>query len=83
MLVFAILIFCRVGACIMVMQGLSSPRVPMHIRLFIAIALSLALMPLLLDELQAAVPTLPGPAQLAVLMISEIVIGEQHDVWEY
>ncbi len=39
----AFLTFCRVGACFMIMPGLSSARVPMQIRLFVAVAASLAL----------------------------------------
>ncbi|TCT07953.1 flagellar biosynthetic protein FliR [Aquabacter spiritensis] len=41
----AFLVFCRVGACMMLMPGFSSPRLPMQVRLFFAIALSLAMLP--------------------------------------
>jgi len=39
----AFLAFCRVGACFMIMPGFSSARVPMQVRLFVAVAASLAL----------------------------------------
>src|SRR5690606_31883263 len=42
------LLFCRIGGCLMLMPGFASPRVPAQIRLFIAIAVTLALAPLLL-----------------------------------
>ena len=47
------LVFCRIGGCLMLMPGFSSPRVPVQVRLFIAIAVTLALTPLLLPTLQA------------------------------
>jgi flagellar biosynthetic protein FliR len=46
----AFAVFCRIGSCIMVMPGLSSPRIPMRSRLFLAIGISLACMPLLHDR---------------------------------
>ena len=41
--------FCRVGGCIMVLPGFSSFRVPVQVRLFLALGLSMALTPLLWD----------------------------------
>ncbi len=49
------LIFCRIGGCLALMPGISSPRVPVQIRLFLAIAVTLALTPLLLPALEAAI----------------------------
>ncbi len=43
---YGMLVFCRVGGCIMMMPGLSSSRIPMQVRLFFAVALSLAILPL-------------------------------------
>jgi flagellar biosynthetic protein FliR len=48
------LAFCRVGGCILFAPGLSSPRVPLHIRLFAALGLTAALAPLIRGELEAA-----------------------------
>ncbi|MCB1466086.1 MAG: flagellar biosynthetic protein FliR, partial [Rhizobiaceae bacterium] len=39
----AFLAFCRIGGCFMIMPGLSSARVPLQIRLFLALAISAAL----------------------------------------
>ncbi len=68
------LAFCRIGGCLMLMPGFSSARVPMNVRLFIAIAVTLALSPVLLPILQTALPQLPTPT-LIVLLISETFIG--------
>ncbi|MGD1035624.1 MAG: flagellar biosynthetic protein FliR [Roseiarcus sp.] len=44
------ILFCRIGACLMLMPGISSAQIPVQIRLFIAVAVTLSLAPLLLDE---------------------------------
>jgi len=68
------LAFCRIGGCLMLMPGFSSTRVPVNVRLFIAVAVTLALSPVLLPVLQTALPQLPTPTVVA-LVISETVIG--------
>lgn len=72
-IVAAFLAFCRIGACFMIMPGLSSVRVPMQVRLFLAIAASFALLGHLWDSL------LPFAARdtpvLAGLIVSELLIG--------
>lgn len=70
----AFLAFCRIGGCLMLMPGFSSSRVPVHVRLFIAVAVTLALAPLLLPVLRAALPKIPPDAMIA-LLVSETVIG--------
>lgn len=70
----AFVVFCRVGACIMLMPGLSSPRIPVQARLFVAIGLSLAFLPLLNERFDA----LLRPAALSGLIkiiMTEILIG--------
>ncbi|KQO51584.1 flagellar biosynthesis protein FliR [Methylobacterium sp. Leaf85] len=47
------LIFCRIGGCLLVVPGFSSPRIPGQVRLLIALSTSLALTPLLLPLFQA------------------------------
>lgn len=44
-----IAIFCRVGCCFMLLPGISSMRMPATFRLFLALGISLALAPLLMD----------------------------------
>ncbi|MDB5509229.1 MAG: flagellar biosynthetic protein FliR [Hyphomicrobiales bacterium] len=70
----AFVVFCRVGACLMIMPGLSSQRVPVRARLFIAIALSLAFLPLLNERFA----DLMKPAALSALIrviVTELLIG--------
>lgn len=69
----AFITFCRVGGCFMVMPGLSSVRVPLQIRLFVAVAATLALLINMSDQV---IPhTRQQPAGLVVLVISETLIG--------
>ena len=68
------LAFCRIGGCLMLMPGFSSSRVPVHVRLFIAFAVTLALAPLLLPVLRAALPQIPA-ATVVVLLVSETIVG--------
>lgn len=58
----------------MLMPGFSSTRVPVRVRLFLAIGITLALAPILLPSVQEAVSSMQ-PDRLATLIISEIMIG--------
>jgi flagellar biosynthetic protein FliR len=69
----AFLIFCRIGACLMLMPGFSSPRVPVRLRLLIAVGVTLALAPFILPAFAAFVE--PGPATLLRIIISETMTG--------
>lgn len=68
------LIFCRIGTCLMLMPGFSSPRIPMRVRLFLVLTVTLALAPLLLPSIQ---PEIKSDAPVAVLglIASEMLIG--------
>lgn len=68
------LMFCRIGGCLMLMPGFSSSRVPVQVRLFIAVAVTLALAPLLLPTLQRATTDLSASA-LVPLIFSETMLG--------
>jgi flagellar biosynthesis protein FliR len=50
----AFLLFCRIGACLMLAPGFSSAQIPTQIRLFVALAVTLALAPLLIDRIPNA-----------------------------
>lgn len=69
----AFLAFCRIGACFMLMPGLSSVRVPMHIRLFVAIAATGGLLVHLWDQIYPYVDARPGI--LMPMIASELLIG--------
>lgn len=70
--VFAI--FCRIGGCLMLMVGFSSPRVPVQMRLFLSLAVTLALSPLLIDQIKPFV-TNASPAALLYLIGAETFTG--------
>jgi len=70
----AFLIFCRIGACLMLMPGFSSGRIPVRARLFIAVGVTLALTPPLVDTM---LPLAVGaaPARIVTLIVGETLIG--------
>ena len=70
----AFVVFSRVGACLLVMPGFSSPRVPVQVRLFIALAVSLALLPLEFDTVRPLVAD-DAPVRLLRVMGSELLVG--------
>lgn len=69
----AFLAFCRIGGCFMLMPGLSSIRVPMQVRLFVSVAVTLALLATLWDIIAPAVER--TPERLVLLVASEVMIG--------
>ena len=70
----AFVVFCRIGGCLLVIPGFSSPRVPVRARLFVAIAVALALTPMLLTQVQPAVEK-AAPVALLGLIVSESAKG--------
>lgn len=68
------LIFCRIGGCLMIAPGFSSSRIPMQVRLFIGLATSLALAPVLLEKVRAGI-TSQDPAAILVYIGSELLTG--------
>ena len=69
----AFLAFCRIGGCFMLMPGLSSARVPMQIRLFVAIAATFGLLVHLSDQILPFVSRRPDV--LAPMIISAVLVG--------
>ncbi|WP_395664298.1 flagellar biosynthetic protein FliR [Methylocella sp.] len=70
----AFVLFCRVGACLMLMPGVSSARIPARIRLFVAFALALGLTPLLFGEVEPRVAG-ASPATLIAIILAESATG--------
>ncbi|QFU17646.1 flagellar biosynthesis protein FliR [Microvirga thermotolerans] len=68
------LIFCRVGGCLLVVPGFSSARVPPQVRLFIALAVSLAVSPLLVEKFGAGIKG-QAPVTTLLWIFSESVTG--------
>jgi flagellar biosynthesis protein FliR len=70
----AFLLFCRVGGCLMLAPGFSSSQIPVQIRLFVALAVTLALTPLLLDRIPGG--ALGGDPVLTLKLIAvESLVG--------
>lgn len=70
------LVFCRVGALIMLLPGVGEASVPPRVRLSFGLILSLALYPLLRPSLPAIPPDVGGlGAQVAIELIVGIAIG--------
>jgi len=68
------ILFCRIGGCLMLMPGISSAQIPVQVRLFIAVAVTLSLAPLLLDS--APLRSLSAdPIPALRLIVVETAIG--------
>ena len=72
-IIAAFLAFCRIGACFMLMPGLSSARVPLQVRLFVSIAATGGLLAFLWDRIYPFVD--PHPQILAPMIVSELLVG--------
>ncbi len=65
--------FCRIGGCVMIMPGFSSARVPMQVRLFIAVAVSMAILPVMWTDIY---PQVTGKGHSYIYLIAaETAVG--------
>lgn len=69
----AFLAFCRIGGCFMLMPGLSSIRVPTNVRLFVAVAVSFALLAHMWDSFASVIS--PQPSILIPMVVAELLVG--------
>lgn len=67
------LAFCRIAGCLMVIPGFSTARVPMTVRLFVALTVSLALLPLMWDSIYPKVHA--STPDYVLTIFHEIFIG--------
>jgi flagellar biosynthetic protein FliR len=67
------LAFCRVAGCILVLPGFSTARIPTTFRLFLAITISLALMPMMWDNIYPRVQG--GTPAYVVAIFMETLTG--------
>ena len=70
-IIVAFLAFCRIGACFMLMPGYSSVRIPMQVRLFTAIAVSLGMLTFLWQRIYPYVVNGQGTAKEALDTLTE------------
>ncbi|KRQ16436.1 flagellar biosynthesis protein FliR [Bradyrhizobium sp. DASA03076] len=68
------IVFCRIGACLMLVPGYSSVNVPPQIRLFVALVTTFALAPILVAILKPLVDG-ASPPSLALLIGTELLVG--------
>jgi flagellar biosynthetic protein FliR len=68
------IVFCRIGACLMLVPGYSSVNVPAQVRLFVALVTTFALTPILISVLKPLTDN-AAPLTLALLICSELVVG--------
>lgn len=73
-----VLMFCRIGGCLIIAPGFSSPRVPVQFRLFTSLAVTAALSPLVLPDILRDLEAIPRENHAFLLpreLSSGILIG--------
>ncbi|GGF47950.1 flagellar biosynthesis protein FliR [Azorhizobium oxalatiphilum] len=70
----AFLVFCRIGGCMMLMPGFAGHRMPVRIRLFLAVGISLAILPLLFADMAEFVQK-SSRASLILAIATELATG--------
>lgn len=68
------LLFCRIGGCVLIAPGFSSPRVPVSVRLFLALAVAAAVSPLMLPSVVEGISSIARDKQI-FLIIGEAGYG--------
>jgi flagellar biosynthetic protein FliR len=66
------LIFCRLGGCLLIIPGFSSSHIPMKVRLFIALVVTLSLTPMLIPVLK---PLMADQSPMNVLRLTLTELG--------
>lgn len=73
-LLIVFVLFCRIGACMMIAPGVSNSQIPTQVRLFVALGVTLALSPLLID-LAAFRHLDDDPIGMTRIIVMEALIG--------
>lgn len=71
----AFVLFCRIGGCLMLAPGFSSGQIPGQVRLFVALAVTLTLTPLLLERVPSAALGDDPIFTLKVIAVESLVGG--------
>jgi flagellar biosynthesis protein FliR len=69
------ILFCRIGAVIMLMPGFSSNRIPVRVRLFVSLSITLALAPLLSQQVTNLLGDDSSSVAIIRLFASETLVG--------
>ncbi|OYX15275.1 MAG: flagellar biosynthetic protein FliR [Rhizobiales bacterium 32-66-8] len=70
----AFLVFCRIGGCLMLMPGVGGRHLPLQIRLFLAIAISLAFVPMLYQGMEELARK-ADVASFVTMILAEVMTG--------
>jgi flagellar biosynthetic protein FliR len=68
-------LFCRIGAVLILMPGFSSRRIPVRVRLFMSFSITLALTPLLYQDVAKTLGDASSPTAILRLFVSETMAG--------
>jgi flagellar biosynthesis protein FliR len=71
----AFVLFCRIGGCLMLAPGFSNTQIPTQVRLFVALAVTLTLTPLLLEHVPHAALGDDPILTLKVIAVESLVGG--------
>jgi flagellar biosynthetic protein FliR len=71
----AFVLFCRIGGCLMLAPGFSNAQIPTQVRLFVALAVTLTLTPLLLERVPGAALGDDPILTLKVIAVESLVGG--------
>ena len=69
-----LLLFCRIGGCLMIAPGVGNSQIPTPIRLFVVLGVTLTLSPMLLERAGAIVDE-GDPIGMTRLIATELLIG--------
>ena len=73
-LVARFVLFCRIGGCVMTAPGFSSERISIRIKLYVALAVTVAVAPPLLAAIERELAG-ASPLAIASVIVSEVTIG--------
>ena len=68
------LLLCRVGACLMIAPGIGNSQIPPQVRVFVVVAATLTLAPMLLDRVEAKVDD-QDPIAMTWFIVMELLVG--------
>ena len=71
-IVAVLLLFCRIGACLMIVPGVGNSQIPTQVRVFVAVGATLALTPLLIGNVHGVAL---DPVTMTRLIVGELLIG--------
>jgi flagellar biosynthetic protein FliR len=68
------LVLCRVGGCLMLLPGFGSVRIPVRLRIWLAVAVALTIFPFIYKDVAPLISAVAEPER-PLLLVSETIIG--------